>query len=185
MNNDTKYVHLSFKHLRTGLNISLNVNNTAGVLGSLLISHFNQTDRRFHKLSIFLLRWHKEALSQDFNHASSGKPMHLVSVYALQLMLLTWMQVNRQMATFDCQHIQHDSQLQHFGRDCKQLVAAIKNHEELQNTFSPSKDGAWNEAKIFFEFINFLANKRCGTFFNVPKGTIDQLPQNLGDHEAA
>lgn len=188
MNNETKYVHLTFVHRRTGLIVSLNVNNTAGVFNSQLISHFNQTDKRFHKLSIFLLRWHKAFLIQESYTANSGKPMHLISVYALQLMLLTWMQEHQQMAKFDFSHIEHDSDIQNFTRDGQLLMEAMAMHTELQNEFRPETDGCWREAKLFHEFVNFLANKKCDTFFNMPQGRIMTMTDvqlkelvNLGD----
>jgi hypothetical protein len=81
--------------VQTGLKVALNANNITGVFNSQLISHFNQVDSRFHKLSIFFIRWHKAFLHFSFPKMSFpgyGQPQHLINVYALQLMLATWMQ---------------------------------------------------------------------------------------------
>jgi len=38
---ETKYIRISFVHAQTGLKVSLNVNNIAGIFNSKLIGHFN------------------------------------------------------------------------------------------------------------------------------------------------
>ena len=92
---ETKYSRISFVHAQTDLKVSLNVNNITGIFNSKLIGYFNLVDIRFHKLSILLIRWHKDFLhfkEQQFVFPSYVKTQHIINVYALQLMLATWMQ---------------------------------------------------------------------------------------------
>ena len=56
---ETKYIKISFTHRETDLHVSLNVNNIAGVFNSMLIAYYNSIDVRFHKISVFMLRWHR------------------------------------------------------------------------------------------------------------------------------
>jgi DNA polymerase sigma len=92
---ETKYIRISFVHAQTDLKVTLNVNNIAGIFNSKLIGHFNSVDVRFHKISILLIRWHKEFLhfkDLQFAFPSHVESHHLINVYSLQLMLATWMQ---------------------------------------------------------------------------------------------
>lgn len=98
---DSRYLYLSFTHRPSQMLVSLNVNNIAGVFNSQLISHFNSLDHRVHRLSIFLLKWHRHFLISKDHTGTQGKPMQLLSVYAVQLMLLTWLQQNGQIAKLD------------------------------------------------------------------------------------
>ena len=91
--------------------MSINANNVSGFFNSQLIGYFNQADQRFHKLSIFMIRWHKEYMQHTdhyLNDLRLSKTMHVVSIYVLQLMLVTWMQHIEQMSRFDCVFIRKD-----------------------------------------------------------------------------
>lgn len=130
---ETKYMKVSFTHKQTELQVSLNVNNIAGVFNSLLIAHFNQIDERFHKLSVFLLRWHRSFLQFRETQYQHTKPLHIMSVYALQMMLVTWMQHVNQMARFDSVFISQDASISTFGLDGEKLSHAMKKHSAMQN----------------------------------------------------
>jgi hypothetical protein len=64
-----------------GVEIVLKLNRTSEIVSNNLIARYNQADRRFHMLSCFLRK---------------EKPAEL-TFYALQLMLLTFMQQNYKM----------------------------------------------------------------------------------------
>ena len=111
---ETKYIRISFVHAQTDLKVSLNVNNIAGIFNSKLIGHFNSVDVRFHKISILLIRWHKDFLhfkEQQFVFPSRVKPRQIINVYALQLMLATWMQHIGEMCKFELVNIRSDASI--------------------------------------------------------------------------
>lgn len=121
--------------------MSINANNVSGFFNSQLIGYFNQADQRFHKLSIFMIRWHKEYMQHTDHYLNDlrltgiknyikcrntlSKTMHVVSIYVLQLMLVTWMQHIEQMSRFDCVFIRKDPTVQSLIKDAGKLDRAI------------------------------------------------------------
>ena len=107
-------MHLSLYLRGVKAKIRLTLNSIIDLCTTRLISSYNEIDQRFHKLSIFMQAWRTSYLRQEAEGQISGKEPansemsayrseidlressfsseHLVSLYALQLMLITFMQ---------------------------------------------------------------------------------------------
>lgn len=147
---ETKYMKISFSHRETDLQVSLNVNNIAGVFNSMLIAHFNSIDVRFHRISVFMLRWHRQFLQfREPSDSQHAKPLHILSVYSLQMMLATWMQHTGQMARINSTAINRDTTIHTFPQDAEKLRKAMENHTALQEELRISKEAYFSEAALF------------------------------------